>query len=217
MWEATGDQLGLAVGPERSFDSRFFSILLGSGTLLTSRRAIGYKLLQNNNTLAATSIGRNNVDLLIGGSFNLGIKKGARVDAGVTDPWSAFISLKFSPGSTETINGFVFGGGYRITKYLDIIVGVGLTPKNEPAIGLRRVAFNKVIADPNNPAFIGFVPDDLLLNRSLAPFDGFPLIVDGEQIFPGDPLVRKYHVGIFFGVAFPLDIGKLLAGAGQNR
>ncbi len=199
-WTITGQGSGTVVGPTSAYDSDFFSVMVGAGTLLTSRSAIDYELLQSNNTLADTGIGRNHVDLLLGGSFNMGFhKRGLK-------PLSAFISLKFTPGSTDTINGFVFGGGYRLTKYLDVIAGVGLTPHHEPAIGLRRVAFNIVTQNPNDPLYTGFVPTDLLLNRGQAPFDGFPLQRNGQAIYPGNPLELHYRAGFFVGVAFPLKL-----------
>jgi hypothetical protein len=128
----------------------------------------------------------------------------------VDKPWSAFISLKFTPGSQNAINGFVFGGGYRITKYLDIVAGVGLTPVNEPAIGLRRVANSLVTQYPND--YPGFIASDLLLNKGQAVFDGFPLTRNGAPIYNGNPLELHYHAGAFVGVAFPISFRASLAG-----
>ena len=210
-WTTDGQGNGKAVAPKSSFDPKFFSVVVGAGTLLTARHA-DYKIIESTSTLSATSIGRKNVDLLVGGSFNLGIRHGAIPGSDVDRPWSAFISLKFTPGSTDTINGFVFGPGYRLTKYLDVIAGIGLTPKNEPSIGLRRVAFNIVTQNPNDPRYTGFIPQDLLLLRGQAPFDGFPLRRNGESIYNGDPLVRHYRAGFFIGVAFPLNLRGALAG-----
>ena len=205
------DPKGTTLGPSRAFDPQFFSVLIGSGSLITSRAAQSYQVVQNTNVLSLQGLGRNNLDLLVGGSFNLGFLKGGHGD--IRQPWTAFISLKFTPGSANTINGFVFGAGYRLTKYLDVIAGVGLTPRMEPSIGLRRAAYQTLVDYGKEDAFKRYaeVKDDILLYRNNA-WDGFPLQRNGAPIYTGTPLLNHYRTGAFIGVAFPLTIKAALAG-----
>ncbi len=55
-------------------------------------------------------------------------------------PWHTFLSIRFAPGSDQTINGFVVGGGYRITKYFSMLIGYSVTPTEEPSPGFRVAA-----------------------------------------------------------------------------
>jgi len=63
-------------------------------------------------------------------------------------PWEVFLSIRFAPASDQTINGFVLGGGYKITKYLALMVGYSVTPTDEPSPGFRVAAAQIVAANP---------------------------------------------------------------------
>src|SRR6266550_1715187 len=77
-------------------------------------------------------------------------------------PWETFLSIRFAPASDQTINGFVIGGGYRITKYFSVLVGYSLTPVDEPTHGFRVTASQTVAANPTISPYNNFNASDLL-------------------------------------------------------
>ncbi len=119
-------------------------------------------------------------------------------------PWNAFVSVKFAPGSSQTINGFVVGASYSLTKYLSALVGFALTPINEPAPGFRTTAAQFVIAQQKQGQYLNFDPNAMLSNQRNA-FDGFPVTdPTGKLIYSGNPLTVHYHGGAVFGVSIPI-------------
>jgi hypothetical protein len=119
-------------------------------------------------------------------------------------PWSAFVSVKFSPGSSQTVNGFVFGASYALTKYLNALIGFSLTPINEPAPGFRTTAAQFVTAQQKLGQDLNFNPT-AMLNNSQNAFDGFPVTDStGKLIYSGNPLTVHYHGGAIFGVSIPI-------------
>jgi hypothetical protein len=119
-------------------------------------------------------------------------------------PWNAFVSLKFEPGSSQTISGYVFGASYSLTKYLNALVGFALTPVNEPAPGFRTTASQYVAAQQKLGLYLNFNPT-AMLNNSPNTFDGFPVTNStGQLIYSGNPLTVHYHGGAVFGVSIPI-------------
>lgn len=119
-------------------------------------------------------------------------------------PWNAFVSVKFSPGASQTVNGFVFGVSYALTKYLNALVGFSLTPINEPAPGFRTTAAQFVMAQQKQGQYLNFNPTAMLSNSPNA-FDGFPVTdPTGKLIYSGNPLTVHYHGGAVFGVSIPI-------------
>jgi len=119
-------------------------------------------------------------------------------------PWNAFVSVKFAPGSSQTINGFVVGASYSLTKYLSALVGFSLTPINEPAPGFRTTAAQFVIAQQKLGQYMNFDPNAMLANSRNA-FDGFPVTdPNGKLLYSGNPLTVHYHGGAVFGVSIPI-------------
>lgn len=119
-------------------------------------------------------------------------------------PWNAFVSVKFSPGANQTVNGFVFGASYAITKYLNALVGFSLTPINEPAPGFRTTAAQFVTAQQLQGQYLNFNPTAMLKNSANA-FDGFPVTdPTGKLLYSGNPLTVHYHGGAVFGVSIPI-------------
>jgi hypothetical protein len=119
-------------------------------------------------------------------------------------PWNAFVSVKFSPGANQTVNGFVFGASYAVTKYLNALVGFSLTPVNEPAPGFRTTAAQFVAAQQLQGQYLNFSPSAMLKNSPNA-FDGFPVTdPTGKLIYSGNPLTVHYHGGAVFGVSIPI-------------
>lgn len=119
-------------------------------------------------------------------------------------PWNGFVSVKFQPGSSQTISGFVFGASYALTKYLNALVGFALTPVNEPSPGFRTTAAQFVTAQQKLGQDLNFNPT-AMLNNSPNAFDGFPVTDStGKLIYSGNPLTVHYHGGAVFGVSIPI-------------
>jgi hypothetical protein len=119
-------------------------------------------------------------------------------------PWSGFVSVKFSPGSSQTVNGFVFGATYAVTKYLNGLIGFSLTPINEPAPGFRTVAAQLVRSEQAKGLLLNYDADAMLKNSPNA-FDGFPVTdPGGKLIYSGNPLTVHYHGGLVVGVSIPI-------------
>ena len=129
-------------------------------------------------------------------------------------PWEVFLSIRFAPASDQTINGFVLGGGYKITKYLALMVGYSVTPTDEPSPGFRNAAAQIVAANPTVSPYNRYNPSDLLQDKPGA-FDGFPLFIYNasgqttQKLFLGSPRVTHHRSGIYFGVGIPLNLTAL--------
>lgn len=172
--------------------------------------------------LHATNLGRATPQLLTGLSFRTHIPgfvkrckssvvksseiKGSEVtcEEWVVHPWSAFASLKFSPQSSQTINGYVIGGAFAIARYVQVLVGFSLSPVNEPAPGFQQTAAQFVTTEHVSGRALAFDPAALRNNSQYA-FDGLPVTdVNGKLIYQGDPLTVHYRGGVVIGVAFPI-------------
>ena len=181
-----------------------FSVVFGLGSLITDTAGQDYKV--QNDTLVATSVGRSRPELNLGAAFRIKIPTPS--PAGTKYPWSAFVSVRVAPGSDKTVAGYVFGGSYRVSKYLDALIGFSLSPTDEPSVGFRNAAIQVVQNNPTLDIYKRFVVDDMLHNRPGA-FDGFPLAIQsatgptGQRVFSTDPFVTHYRGGFFVGVAFP--------------
>ncbi len=140
-----------------------------------------------------------------------GIKRG---DLWQRNPWSAFASLKFAPGASNPINGFVFGGSFSITHYMDFLVGFALSPVNEPSPGFRTVAAQFVQMEQQQGRYMNFNPTAMLNNSQFA-FDGFPTTnpTTGALIYPGNPLTTHYRGGVMIGIAIPISFSSYLKGS----
>jgi hypothetical protein len=124
-------------------------------------------------------------------------------------PWSAFVSLKFSPGSSQVLNGYVIGGSYAITRYLNALIGFALTPVNEPAPGFRIAASQFVANQQKQGQYLNFDPTKML-NNDLNAFDGFSVVdPTGKLIYQGNPLTVHYRGGVVFGVSIPIYFGSV--------
>jgi hypothetical protein len=189
-----------------------FSIVFGLGSLITDSAGQDYKV--QNDTLIATSVGRSRPELNLGAAFRIKIPTPS--PAGTKYPWSAFVSLRVAPGADKAVSGYVFGASYRVSKYLDALIGFSLSPTNEPSVGFRNAAIQVVQNNPTLDIYKRFVSDNMLHNRPGA-FDGFPLAVQSatgptaQRVFPTDPFVTHYRGGFFVGIAFPFSFkAKLL-------
>jgi hypothetical protein len=128
-------------------------------------------------------------------------------DAWRLHPWSGFLSLKFSPSSSQTLSGYVLGGSYQFAKYLSGLVGFGFTPFNEASKGLRVTASQYVSAQQKQGNLLNFSPQGMLTGGKNA-FDGFSLLdSSGKLIYSGKPLEVHYRAGVVVGVSIPLSFG----------
>ena len=204
-----------------AYDKSAFEVLTGIGASFLPVESTGYKVDSTTNALSQTNVGRKHLELLLGGAFILPMKtiykKQGNSDPDYKNfhPLEAFLSLRFAPGADQTFTGFVVGGGWRVHKYLSLLVGYSLTPIDEPTSGFRRAAAQVVAANPTIAPYNQYNANDLAQNKPGA-FDGFPLFlynssgVTTTKIFPTSPTVTHARSGIFFGVGIPLNLGALL-------
>jgi hypothetical protein len=201
-----------------------FDLVLGVGSLIAGPNVNDYKVNAQNSLLETTNLGRATPQLLTGAAFRLpfGIwSEGARRRFG-PNPWYAFLSLKFSPQSSQTFSGYVLGGSFKLAKAFSVLAGYALTPIQEPSPGFRTAAAQVVQQNSTLPFYQRFDPNALLQNRPEA-FDGFPLFVQNAngptstRVFAGDPTVVHYHGGLVIGVAIPISVKTALGGGGESK
>lgn len=187
-----------------------FALVLGLGSTLLGKNVTDYQ--NQSNVLGATALGRATPQLLAGVSFRTKVPSALRRFRGDCSkcetwerhPWNAFVSIKFSPGSSQTISGYVIGGSFAIAKHLNVLVGYSLTPVNEPAPGLRNVASALVRTGHDRGQLTSFDPNALAAAARNA-FDGFPLTDSADKlIYPGEPLTVHYRGSVLIGVSFPV-------------
>ena len=198
--------------------------VLGIGSLITANRT-DYKINSSTNVLEGAQIGAASPQLLAGVAFQLpvtGLTPGSRRTGSDTyHPWHAFVSLKFSAGSSDTILGYTFGMTYRLMKYLDVLAGYTLTPFNEPSPGFKRAA---VLAVDNHPSlYPGFNPAAMNNNKAGA-FDGFPLLnqvaASGSarpDLYNGDPLETRYRGGFVIGISVAMSLKSMFGGQSNSQ
>jgi hypothetical protein len=208
------------VAPESPGD---FDLVLGVGSLLIKPGLTDYKVNNENSVLGTANLGSASPQLLAGAAFRLAVPnfgKGASRLFG-PQPWFAFLSLKFSPDSSQTLNGYVLGMSYKFNKAFAGLAGYALTPVQEPSPGFRAAAIQVVSQNPNVPAYQRFNLNDLQQNNRNA-YDGFPLFVQTAagpsttRLFSGDPTVVHYHGGFVIGVAIPISLKAALTGPGAQ-
>ena len=203
-----------------------FALMLGIGSLIVNKHT---DYSDQSNILRSNNIGKATPQFLTGVSFRSKIhnfnnnhfhfhpvdrscyanSKPTGLPPGTCDewrvhPWGGFVSVKFTPGSSQTVNGFVFGLNYALTKYLNALIGFSLTPINEPSPGFIRIATQFVSQQQQQGQYLSFDTNAMLHNKSDA-FDGFPVTdPGGKLIFQGNPLAVHYHGGVVLGVSVPI-------------
>lgn len=211
-------EIALSVGTGGSFD-----LVLGVGSLIIKAGVTDYKVNNQVNILQTSNLGRATPQLLTGAAFRLpfgNFSKGAARRIG-RRPWYAFLSLKFSPESSQTFSGYALGGSYKLASAFSVLAGYSLTPIQEPSPGFRTAAAQVVQQNPTIPIYQRFDANAMLQNREDA-FDGFPLFVQDAtgptttRVFEGDPTVVHYHGGFVIGVAIPISL-KSAFGGSENK
>jgi hypothetical protein len=126
-------------------------------------------------------------------------------------PWSFFVSVKFAPSASQVVNGYVFGFTYSIQRHLDVLVGLALTPINEPAPGFRVAASQFVANQQKMGQDLNFDPV-AMLNNKLNAFDGFSIADStGKLIYSGNPTTVHYHGGAVFGISIPISFKSMFS------
>ena len=224
-------------GPPISQDSSTINILLGTGSHVTFTPYPDYNV-QTSTVLVATGVGNATPVVMIGAGFTTGVDllrknywagdgwNKAKRDFSHVLPDSIFVSLQATIGSgastSDSIAGYTFGGGYKIQRYVEVLVGYSLAQYNEPSPGFRVAAAATVANNQNVPIYKQFNASDILADKPYA-LDGFPLLLQtvtssgtpgtpGGQIYSGTPLVNHYRGGLFIGLAFPISMSKILLG-----
>jgi hypothetical protein len=201
-----------------------FALMLGIGSLIVNKHT---DYSNQSNILRSNNIGKATPQFLTGVSFRSKIHNfnnsrlhfhpvnyscyanPKELPPGTCDewrlhPWSGFVSVKFAPGSSQIVNGFVFGLNYAVTKYLNALIGYSLTPINEPSPGFIRTATQFVTQQQQQGQYLNFDPNAMLHDKADA-FDGFPVTdSSGKLIFQGNPLAVHYHGGIVLGISVPI-------------
>jgi hypothetical protein len=217
---------------------------IGVGSTLSTVHATDYS--NNSNILSSNQIGNSTPQYLIGVSFQIRIH-GVRykqqkcptsdyASANPTStycyPWKAFVNLKLSSESSQTLNGFTFGLSHSLTSHLDIMAGFAYSPFSEPSPGFQAAAVQVVRAEQGltnpqgvstpNPYYTQFDPVAMQKNSQNA-FDGFPtqlinpMGIAGAAIYSGNILTTVYHPGIFLGINIPVALGSLFSGTNGGK
>jgi hypothetical protein len=190
-------------------------LLAGVGSRIAGSIPIDYTI-QTNTVLTATGVGRAVPVLLAGLGFTFASLPSTNKKLHYFVPNSGFVSLQFATSnatSTNAINGYTFGAGYKLQTYLEVMVGYSLSPEMEPSYGFRQAAAQTVTNNPTLPVYQRFSASDILADKPDA-LDGFPLLLQtasgtaGGPIYPGSILETHYRGGLFVGVAFPFSILK---------
>jgi hypothetical protein len=225
----TGDPLTAAVteGSQKP-QNPWVKEQVGVGSRVTSPNSADYS--NNSNVLSKNGIGMQTPAFLLGASFQMpqfdrhfALHKmqsnhGNRFSGLV--PTSIFTNLQFAPNSTNVLNGYTFGFGYRLGNKdspLDLLLGYALSPFNEPSPGFRVAAAqvvtaNSKLANPL-PIYLRYDAAKILDFKDWPEeLDGFPVLVqnpDGTQgapIYPGNVLTTHYRGGLFLGLSFSYDL-----------
>ncbi len=227
-----GDPLtAVAVGAGNSPQNSWVKEQIGVGSRVISQSAADYS--NNSNVLSKNGTGMQAPVFLLGAAFQmpqfdrhfsfhkLGSSKGNRL-SGVA-PTSIFTNLQFSPNSTNVLNGYTFGFGYRLggkESPLDFLVGYSVSPFNEPSAGFRIAASQVVTKNAESqkplPVYLRYDAAKILDFKDYPDaLDGFPVLTqnpDGTQgspIYSGNVLTTHYRGGIFLGLSFSYDLLEL--------
>jgi hypothetical protein len=184
-----------------------YLLVLGIGSLVNA----GHSDYENDsNVLNAKNLGHSSPQFLTGVAFRTHVPNFPGFCDDCTDTWrkrpfSAFVSLKFAPGASEVLNGYVLGGSYSIAHHLDVLIGFALSKSSEPSPGFRKVAAKVVRDGQPKGLYTTFDPVAMEQNKDNA-FDGFPLtdVQTNALIYQGNALATHYRGGVVFGVSFPV-------------
>jgi hypothetical protein len=69
-----------------------------------------------------------------------------------------------SPGSSQTLDGYVFGVSYAIVHHLQILVGYALSPVNQAIPGFQTAASQFVAQEHGSGRALAFDPNAMASN-----------------------------------------------------
>jgi len=211
---------------------------IGIGSTLSTVHATDYS--NNSSILSSNQVGNSTPQYLIGVSFQIRIPGVRYTHLGCTTsdytnpipkstycyPWKAFVNLKLSSESSQTLNGFTFGMSHSLTSHLDLMAGFAYSPFSQPSPGFQAAAVQVVKTQQSlstpNPYYTQFDATAMQKNSQNA-FDGFPTQmissngVAGAAIYSGNILTTVYHPGIFLGINIPVSLGSLFSGTNGGK
>jgi hypothetical protein len=198
---------------------------VGAGVVLSPTKWGDYN--NSSNILQSTHVGSSTPQYSVGLAYKLSFREGfikrSKPCSDTTSPfcypYKAFVSLKFSPDSSQTFSGFTYGLTHALCSNLDLVAGISYSANNEISPGFQRAALNVVKAQQTagNPYYAQFNLASLQANGPTA-YDGFPIQLmnsdgtTGSIIYAGSPTVLHYHTGFFMGIAVPITFKGLLSG-----
>ncbi len=205
----------LIVGPSTKIDPSLFRAMVGGGAGVLIDDQIDW--ITKDNHLLVENDSRTRASVLAGGLFYVkpfvekitlsSLKTKSKlineliktVDFILLKPIrfltdDILLSFEFSEGTSQTLDGFVFGLSKRISRYLNFVIGYSLRNGNELSPGFRRSANQIIQANKEN--------DNTL--------DGLPLedpnSENGDNFFPGDPIISSFNSAIHVGFVIPIDL-----------
>lgn len=215
-------------------DESTIDVLIGVGSHTTFATYPDYNLAASS-VLVSTGIGHAIPEMLLGAGFTTGAYKirttciplnshcvGRKLGRHIL-PDSIFVNTQIPVGASSSagnISGFTFGGGFKIQKFVEVLVGFSLAPYNEPSTGFRNaaaavVSANAALPVPQQvPIYLQYRASDILAGKPNS-LDGFPILqqqlngAPGGQIYQGSALLNHYRGGLFIGLAYPFSLSKL--------
>lgn len=201
-------------GLRASHDERFFRVVVGGGVSILGDDHVNFKT--ESGTLRVVNDSKLRTSALFGGQFHL---KDVRWRSGETKELSALVSLEFTQGTTRFLDGFQFGMGWELSRYLTLVGGFALRRGEELSHGFEQAASSIIAAQQaaGNAAYARFstlVPGQIGYDdKPLELLDGLPLTAPGEAqpFFGGSPMIESYNRSLFLGVVVPVNLGALLS------
>ena len=218
--EASPDNItGVVRGPTVLYDASILRPVLAAGGSVRFDDVVDFKiengvmLIQNDSSLRPSVIAGVLLKL-----FDFQELFGWRMTEKKTVDF--ILSLEFANATSKSLDGFIFGVGLGVNRYLEFFGGVSIRTGQEISHGFRQSAQQMVNEIQNNSdeKITETVKSNFERFNNLASsdesFDGFPTInpLTNGPVFPGSPLVASTNKAFVFGVALPVDIFNLIRG-----
>ena len=183
---------------ERDAESPTYSAVIGIGLVYRDDDVVDFKPTEN--YLFVNNSSRVRPSLSPGLMASLG--KG----------FSALVTPNFEARTTAVFDGVMVGLAYRVKS---VHVGGGYVVRlgEELGDGFRARVGDALREHPEElEAFAGACSSDFVCSETPAvdeALDGFPLVVAGERVFPGNPVKPSINRGFFLGVFVPFRLRAL--------
>jgi len=204
---------GQVNGPKLAYDPSLFRPVFGAGsTIRAGKDFVDFEVKEG--VLLATNDSRPRTAAIVGGAFKLGTFRWL----GAKDllPVDAIVSLEFQDNTTKTLDGFLFGVGVGLQKYLSVAVGFSLNRGTELSPGFERAAALAIKGTDLEKRFP--VSEDLTGLSNTRFYDGLPLTLPGAQepFYSGGPIIQSFNKSFFIGIVVPLEFRGLLGEGGRE-